>query len=181
MRPPRLALALDIGGTKLAAAVIDETGAIIAAHRVRNPQGTDGDLLFDALTTAADAALKSAGTEPGDPRLVPAIGVGTAAPLDLEAGTVSPVNIPAWRAYPLRDRLIERYQMDVGLIGDAVAVADQPDVHLVTLDQPVPQRVCPPGRDVHRRHRAGVQVQRRGRTDPDRPDQPRIACADARR
>lgn len=123
MRPPRLALALDIGGTKLAAAVVDESGAIVAAHRVRNPQGTDGDVLFDALTTAADTALASAGTKPGDPRLVPAIGVGTAAPLDLDAGTVSPVNIPAWRAYPLRDRLIEHYQMDVGLIGDAVAVA----------------------------------------------------------
>ena len=123
MTPGRLALALDIGGTKLAAAVVDESGAIVAAHRVRNPQGTDGDVLFDALTTAADAALESAGAAPGDPRLVPAIGVGTAAPLDLDAGTVSPVNIPAWRAYPLRDRLIERYQMDVGLIGDAVAVA----------------------------------------------------------
>ena len=123
MTPGRLALALDIGGTKLAAAVVDESGAIVAAHRVRNPQGTDGDVLFDALTTAADAALESAGTKPGDPRLVPAIGVGTAAPLDLEAGTVSPVNIPAWRAYPLRDRLIEHYQLDVGLIGDAVAVA----------------------------------------------------------
>ena len=123
MRHPRLALALDIGGTKLAAAVVDESGAIVAVHRVRNPQGTDGDVLFDALTTAADAALESAGTKPGDPRLVPAIGVGTAAPLDLDAGTVSPVNIPAWRAYPLRDRLIEHYQLDVGLIGDAVAVA----------------------------------------------------------
>jgi len=114
---------LDIGGTKLAAAVVDESGAIVAAHRVRNPQGTDGEVLFDALTTAADAALSSAGLETGDPRLVPAIGVGTAAPLDLDAGTVSPVNIPAWRAYPLRDKLIERYRLDVGLIGDAVAVA----------------------------------------------------------
>lgn len=123
MTQRRLALALDIGGTKLAAAVVDESGAIVAAHRVRNPQGTDGDVLFDALTTAADAALESAGVRPGDPLLVPAIGVGTAAPLDLDTGTVSPVNIPAWRAYPLRDRLIERYQMDVGLIGDAVAVA----------------------------------------------------------
>ena len=119
----RLALALDIGGTKLAAAVVDESGAIVAAHRVPNPQGTDGDVVFDALASAADAALSSAGVELGDPRLVPAIGVGTAAPLDLDAGTVSPVNIPAWRAYPLRDRLIDRYQMDVGLIGDAVAVA----------------------------------------------------------
>src|SRR5664279_5871154 len=120
MTPGRLALALDIGGTKLAAAVVDETGAIVAAHRVRNPQGTDGDVLFDALTTAADAALESAGVRHRDPLLVPAIGVGTAAPLDLDAGTVSPVNIPAWRACPLRDRLIEQYQMDVGLIGDCL-------------------------------------------------------------
>ncbi len=119
----RLGLALDIGGTKLAAAVVDQSGEIVAAHRVRNPQGTDADVLFAALTSAADAALESAGITPGDPLLVPAIGVGTAAPMDLQAGTVSPVNIPAWRSFPLRDRLSGHYQLDVGLIGDAVAVA----------------------------------------------------------
>ena len=36
---------------------------------------------------------------------------------------MSPVNIPGWRSFPLRDRLSERYGVPVGMIGDAVAVA----------------------------------------------------------
>ena len=119
----RLALAVDIGGTKLAAGLVNDQGDIVSARRVATPSGTDPEVLFGALASAVDATLASAGVTPGGPGLVPAIGVGTAAPLDLRAGTVSPVNIPAWRSFPLRDRLADRYQMSVGLIGDAVAVA----------------------------------------------------------
>jgi len=118
-----LALAVDIGGSKFAAAVVSDAGEIVAAHRVDTPHSTDPDVVFAALPLAIDGALDRAGLTFSDPALRSAIGVGTAAPLDLELGTVSPVNIPAWRPFPLRDRLLQRYQVPVGMIGDAVAVA----------------------------------------------------------
>lgn len=119
----RLALAVDVGGTKFAAAVVTGNGEIVVARRVATPTGTDPDVLFGALTSAVDAALQAAGLSLRGSPLAPAIGLATAAPLDLRSGTVSPVNIPAWRAFPLRDRLSDRYGVPVGMIGDALAVA----------------------------------------------------------
>lgn len=120
---PGLALAVDIGGTKFAAAVVTGDGDVVVSRRVNTPRDTDPDVLFGALTSSIDATLEAAGLVLGDGGLTPAIGVGTAAPLDLTVGTVSPVNIPGWRLFPLRDRLSERYGVPVGIIGDAVAVA----------------------------------------------------------
>jgi len=119
----RSALAVDIGGTKFAAGVVDPRGRVLAAERVRTPPDGDAEELFAALVSAVQGALSAAGLTFGDAALAPAIGVGTAAPMDLTAGTVSPVNIFGWRGFPLRDRLSDRFGVPVGLIGDAVAVA----------------------------------------------------------
>ncbi len=117
------ALAIDVGGTKFAAGLISEAGQIISSRRIRNPQGTDPERLFTALTDVVDAVLQSAGLAPHQSLPLPGIGMATAAPLDRDAGTVSPVNIPAWRGFPLRDRLTERYGLRPRMFGDAVAVA----------------------------------------------------------
>ena len=89
----RLALAVDIGGTKFAAAIVNESGEVLVAQRIATPRTPNREDLFDALTTVIDATLQSAGLTLPDPPLVPAIGLGTAAPLDITAGTISPVNI----------------------------------------------------------------------------------------
>lgn len=119
----RPALAIDIGGTKFAAGLVTVLGEITSARRIPNPQGTDPEALFVALVKVVDSVLHAAGLEPEAAAELPGIGIATAAPLDREAGTVSPVNIPAWRGFPLRDRLTERYGLDVRMFGDAVAVA----------------------------------------------------------
>ena len=119
----QLALAVDIGGTKFAAAVVNGDGDVQVTRRMSTPRSTDPHVLFDALASAIDATLNDSGLTLRGDALTPAIGVGTAAPLDLTDGTVSPVNIPGWRSFPLRGRLSERYGVPVGMIGDAVAVA----------------------------------------------------------
>jgi len=117
------ALAIDIGGTKFAAALVTELGEMRVARRAPNPQGADAEVLFTALVEVVDSVLQAAGIDPADPAALPGIGIATAAPLDQEAGTVSPVNIAAWRGFPLRDRLRKRYGLPVRMFGDAVAVA----------------------------------------------------------
>lgn len=54
---------------------------------------------------------------------VEGIGVGCGGPMAWPAGEVSPLNIPTWRAFPLRDRLAERYGVPVRLHNDAVCMA----------------------------------------------------------
>lgn len=50
-------------------------------------------------------------------------GVGTGGPMTAGGATVSPVNIPAWRGFPLHDRLCERLALPVAIDNDAKALA----------------------------------------------------------
>jgi len=53
-------LALDVGGTKLAAAVVDDSGRVLGRGRVPSPTGTDPEALYEALLACAAAALRGA-------------------------------------------------------------------------------------------------------------------------
>lgn len=109
-------LAVDIGGTKLAAAVIDPAGAVLGEGRTPTG-GRDGEALFERLVELIDATLERSDAVPH------AIGVGCGGPMTRGGATVSPVNIPQWREFPLRRRLIERYELPTTVDNDAKALA----------------------------------------------------------
>jgi glucokinase len=88
-------LAVDIGGTKIATALVDDH-RVLRAVRTPTPRGP-AEEVWTALAGAIHAVLA------GD--RVPAVGIGCAGPVHIEAGAVSPVNITAWREFPLRDRV----------------------------------------------------------------------------
>lgn len=120
------ALGIDIGGTKIAAAVVTDDGTVRSRAQVATPSTADGDVVLAAVIAAADRALSDAGYDDRAPGAVPSgicgVGVATAGPVDMTEGTVSPVNIPAWRGYPLRAGLARRFG-DVRMFGDGIAIA----------------------------------------------------------
>jgi glucokinase len=108
-------LAVDIGGTKLAAAVVHPDGRVDAPATRPTPAG-DAEAVWAALAAVVTEAI--GGGE------VSGAGIGSAGPLDAIAGTVSPVNIPSWRGFPVRDRLAGFLDgRPVVLVNDAVAGA----------------------------------------------------------
>ena len=153
------ALALDIGGTKIAGGLVDPDGQVLVSRVVPTPQSNSADVVFAAVAgllanllagtaprvTAATGAAADAGAAAtgADADAVPAgrghgrypdrpailgVGVGSAGPVDLVHGTVSPVNIGAWRQFPLRGRLAELVPgLPVRLGGDGIcaAIAEQ--------------------------------------------------------
>jgi glucokinase len=113
-------LALDVGGTKLGAAVVDQTGRILGRGRVPSPTGIDPEPLYEALLACAAAALRGADVLPGD---LDGIGVAAAGPMVWPSGEVSPLNMPAWRGFPLRKRLAEEFDAKRVLVhNDAVGL-----------------------------------------------------------
>ncbi|GGK90705.1 sugar kinase [Sphaerisporangium melleum] len=111
-------LAADIGGTKLAAALVGKDGTVLRRAEVPTPAAPPGrpGVVADALT---GLLREVAGEEPPL-----AVGVASAGPLDPQAGTVSPVNIPAWRDYPVLARVADAVPgAPCHLFGDAVAAA----------------------------------------------------------
>ncbi len=105
MEDSRPALAVDIGGTKLAAGVVEPAGRVLAWAQVPTPVGLDAEQLWRTLD-----ALISQVLERGDvtPDALVGCGCGCGGPMEWPAGIVSPLNIPAWRGFPLRTRLAER-------------------------------------------------------------------------
>ncbi|GAA4106442.1 MULTISPECIES: ROK family protein [Actinomadura] len=112
-------LAVDIGGTKIAAAVVDGDGRIVAEGRTPTLAQETPEVLWKALTDLLDEVHADAG------RPSPAgVGVGCSGPMTWPDAEVSPLNIPAWRGFPLRRRLSERYPgLPVRVHNDAVCVA----------------------------------------------------------
>src|SRR6266508_2964493 len=103
MTPARV-LAVDVGGTKLAAAVVAADGTIPARAQVGTPTSTDPSVVAGAVRRLLDDVLAAASARGMAERLV-GLGIGSAGPVDPVAGTVSPVNIPAWRRFPLVEAL----------------------------------------------------------------------------
>jgi glucokinase len=118
-RPPaELIAALDIGGTKIAGALVDSRGALLARALRPTPADEDGERVMGAV----EEVLGELVTAPGWPR-VRAVGIGSAGPVDASVGTVSPVNVPGWRDFPLVPRVAAiTGALPVVLTGDGVAM-----------------------------------------------------------
>lgn len=110
-------LAVDVGGTKLACAVVDAAGRLAHRRVVPTPRSDDPEVVFGALGLLARSVLDAASAP------VVACGVGCGGPSDTASGTVSPLNIPAWRGFPLARRLAEVTGLPVAVENDAQALA----------------------------------------------------------
>lgn len=116
---PDLVVALDIGGTKIAGALVDSAGELIVRAQRPTPPRGDKDQVMAAVAGVLDEL--AAAPAMADAR---AVGIGSAGPVDAKAGTVSPVNIPGWREYPLVEGVRELTGgLPVTLVGDGVAMA----------------------------------------------------------
>jgi glucokinase len=106
-------LALDIGATKLEAALVDGAGTLGARSRIN-----DADHHDDLITAVIELARRVMAEGPVD-----VVGVGCAGPMSRGGEEVSPLNIPQWRGFPLRRRLRDALGLDVFVDGDARALA----------------------------------------------------------
>lgn len=97
----RVALAVDVGGTKLETALVTDAGELLAGSRSRQATGPDATpaTLREALQTAITTTLTNL---PPDATLT-GTGIGSAGPIDRTAGTVRPVNMPGVHGFALVD------------------------------------------------------------------------------
>ncbi len=98
-----VALAVDLGGTKIEAALVEASGVVRAAGRTRRPTGPDTDpaQLTAAVADVVGGALTA--LAPGD-ELV-GVGIGSAGPIDFRTAQVFPVNMPGVHGFALADEV----------------------------------------------------------------------------
>lgn len=126
----RPALVIDIGGTKLAAGVAEPSGKLAAWAQLPAPGGLDSGQMWRTIEALAGQVLDAAGIGAasgpagGPAARLAGVGCGCGGPMDRRAGVVSPLNIPAWRSFPLRARLRELFPgVPVRVHNDALCVA----------------------------------------------------------
>lgn len=111
----RHALGIDIGGTKILAGLVAETGAVLVERQVPTPAGGGADAVLAAVEAAAGAVLSQSDRKPV------ACGVGTAGVVDATGTIVSATDLIAdWVGARIADRLN-------GSLGLAISVLN--DVH----------------------------------------------------
>jgi glucokinase len=114
-------VALDLGGTKFAAGLVTRDGVIVDRARIKVDGDQSPDGLFSDLAGMVSNLLVRARGQHGAQPI--AVGLGTAGPLASNAETVSPLNIPCWRDFPLTPRLRDLTGLPTFGDGDAKALA----------------------------------------------------------
>ncbi len=116
-----LVVGIDIGGTKIAAGVIDSSARVLARHISKTHAGQLPDDVIAATVEAFHAVLAQAGLQRNQ---VVGLGVGFGGHVNGAAGLVlTSSNLPAWDKFPLRDHLQARLDVPVILENDSNCAA----------------------------------------------------------
>jgi glucokinase len=112
----KIVLGVDIGGTKVAAGLVNENGEILSKTRVPMIVNGSAEVAMACVHRAMDDAMRSAAGR------VHAIGVSSPGPLDLIKGIVLKTpNLPCWQNFPLLSQVEHRYGLPTLLDNDANA------------------------------------------------------------
>ncbi len=106
-------LAIDVGGAKLAAAIVSEQGEVLVRDRIATPQRE----VWAALSRLVLRVMAAAPTPPVG------CGVGCGGPMNRSERTVSPLHIPTWKAFPLAAEVEGLTQLPTLVDNNAKAVA----------------------------------------------------------
>ncbi|MBX5436558.1 MAG: ROK family protein [Alicyclobacillaceae bacterium] len=110
---------VDVGGTKISAALLSDGTRIHSAVEVATEAEHGPDHVIARIVACVKRVLQGV-----NPSQVVGIGIGAPGPLDPQAGVViAPPNLPGWRHVPLRDRIQEVLGISAWLDNDANVAA----------------------------------------------------------
>lgn len=114
-------LALDIGGTKLAAGLVEVTGRVRSFLVAPTPAAAGPGPVLDMLFALGRKAVADAGTVWSD---VAAVGIGCGGPLDADRGVLlAPPHLPGWRDVPVTALAAQAFGVPAVLDNDGTAAA----------------------------------------------------------
>jgi glucokinase len=108
------AVGVDVGGTKIAGGLVDETGTIVARTRRDTPSTDPAAIVRDIVAVVSELRAE---------REVEGIGIGSAGFVDAGRSTVLFAPNLAWRDVPLRDQVSAATDLHVVVENDANAAA----------------------------------------------------------
>jgi glucokinase len=119
MMTETLYLGVDIGGTKVAAGLVNSAGEILEKTRVPMVSSQDAEAGFASVKQAIESALE---LRPKARAAIRGIGISSPGPLDPRTGVVlNPPNLSCWRNFPLGERVATAFHLPARVDNDANA------------------------------------------------------------
>ena len=109
-----LSIGIDIGGTKILGAIVDDNGMVMTEKRVSSP-AKDPDLMLDAVADLIQELSAATGSK------IVSVGVAAAGFVDANQSNILYAPNLSWRNEPLRERLEEKVQRSLVIENDANA------------------------------------------------------------
>ena len=154
-----LTIGIDVGGTKVAAGVVDEDGRVLVSTRRPTPSSSPEHV---------EETIAAVVTELRREHEVEAVGIGAAGFIDAERSTVLFAPNLAWRNEPLRDAVSKLVDLPVVVENDANAAAwaehrfgagvGEPDLVCVTVGTGIGGGIVLDGRLHRGRHGIGAEL-----------------------
>jgi glucokinase len=120
----QVAVGIDIGGTKIAAGLVDGQGRILTQTRTPMMANGDATSALARVRSAIDAMLAEGGKISINQDSIVGIGICAPGPLDPVHGVIlNPPNLPYWRNFPLAAKISKSYGVPVVVDNDANAAA----------------------------------------------------------
>jgi glucokinase len=114
-------LAIDLGGTKIFAAIISNKGQVVAREYCLTLADEGPEAVINRIFSAIDHLLSQRNINPSQ---LDSISIAAAGAIDFDKGLVtSSPHLPGWHDVPLRDIVKEKYKVNTFLINEANAAA----------------------------------------------------------
>ncbi|MFY9572764.1 MAG: ROK family protein [Blastocatellia bacterium] len=121
-------LAIDLGGTKVLAAVLDVEGRILSRARAKTRAWRDDEEVFATIAAAGHRAVEASGTDASE---LAAVGIAAAGPIDFDTGYIIEAANLKFKDFPLGPRLAEEFgcsavvenDVNAGVYGELMAGA----------------------------------------------------------
>ena len=111
---------IDIGGTFIKGAIIDEDGAIICKHKIPTDYAKGGDRVVENIGGLCKKLLSDVKMQSSD---ITAIGMGVPGMIDGKEGVVVTTNNLGWKNFPIAQKVKEIMGLPVKISNDANAAA----------------------------------------------------------
>ncbi len=112
---------VDVGGTNIKVGLVDNDGQIVATTKFPTQQELGPQAAINQARSVLDQLIDESPFSWPD---VEAAGLGTPGPMDISRGLIlTPVNLPGWRNFPVRDALSIALDKPVTFANDAAAAA----------------------------------------------------------
>jgi glucokinase len=122
--PGGFAIGVDVGGSKVAAGLVNEHGEILWQTRVAMVSNETASEGLNPVVSAIDSLCASCSIDPKTNAQLLGIGICAPGPLDPKHGViVNPPNLPCWRNFPLATEISNIYRVPVKVDNDANAAA----------------------------------------------------------